>query len=142
MDAQPPSQPPKPPPLEPQPPQLTPPSPAPTQRRRAVSRKQLISALAVIVAIVAGATTAVVLVNHHSTAPAPVATRANKPSTPQSQPALTVPEVILQRNTNSAGSVDFEGALQLFSYVFTPLPGVTVPTGAPGEPADYADLAI
>jgi hypothetical protein len=148
MDAQPPPGAPQPPPLEPQPPQLTlqpqppsPPSASTPERRRAVSRRQVLVALVAMVAIVAGATVAVVLINHHNTA-GPVATRATKPSTPQPQPPLTVPQVILQRNTNSAGTVDFQGALELFSYVFTPLPGVTVPTGAADNPGKYADLAI
>ena len=127
----------------PQPPPLTPPPPSASTPKplQVFSRRRVIVALAAIVAILAGATAAVVLVNHHAT-PAPVAVRATKPSKPQSQPPLTVPQVILQRNTNSEGTVDFEGGLELFSYVFTPLPGVTVPTGAADDPGKYADLAM
>ena len=40
------------------------------------------------------------------------------------------------------GRLDLEGALELFSYAFAPLPGVTLPTGLPDNPADWTDPAL
>jgi hypothetical protein len=99
-------------------------------------RWQVVAAVVAIVAVVAAGTLAVVLVNHH-----PAGTLSSAPVKSQHVAPLTVPEAIMQRNANSDGAVDFEGALQLFSYVFAPLPGVTLPAGAQDDRAQWADLA-
>jgi len=48
----------------------------------------------------------------------------------------------MARHANSNGVLDFEGTLQLFSWVMAPLPGVTVPNGADADKASWANLAM
>ena len=92
-----------------------------------------------IVAVGAGGAFAVVLATRQPTKPA--STFVSGPSKPQAQAPLTVPEAILQQHTESNGTLDLEGALEMFSYVFTPIPGVTLPSGAADDRAQWADLA-
>ena len=45
-------------------------------------------------------------------------------------------------HTDTEGRIDAGGALELFSYAFTPLPGVTLPSGPADRPADWTDTAL
>jgi hypothetical protein len=101
----------------------------------------VVIALVATVAVIAGAATAVVLVGRHSAAPG-----THKNSTPSVQSHLqskpTVPEEIMVRYANRDGQLDLQGALELFSYAFAPLSGVTLPAGLPDQPAKWTDVAL
>jgi hypothetical protein len=53
-----------------------------------------------------------------------------------------VPEEIMLRHADRNGRLDLEGALELFSYAFAPLPGVTLPSGLPDKSAEWTDVAL
>ena len=126
----------------PPPPTSPPPPPAPPAvQGTGRGRRRIVIAIVAIVAVIAAATTAVVLVAGHSDTPA--ARAKSTPSTRlqrQSQP--TVPEEVMLHHADRNGRLDLEGALELFSYAFAPLPGVTLPTGLPDNPADWTDPAL
>jgi hypothetical protein len=63
-----------------------------------------------------------------------------RPPVQVSQPG--VPQEIMTAHALPDGQLDVEGALELFSYAFAPLPGVTLPPGAQGVPGDWTDTAV
>jgi len=63
------------------------------------------------------------------------------PPVAQARP-LTVPQLIMQRHADRDGLLDFEGTLEIFSYAFEPLPGVSLPAGPADEPGRWTDLAM
>jgi hypothetical protein len=90
-----------------------------------------------VAAIIAGALGAVVVINRQPSSP------TARSATAQAGAARpTVPQEIMERHAGRDGQLDVEGALELFSYAFTPLPGVSLPSGASDQPADWADTAI
>lgn len=77
--------------------------------------------------------------------PAVTTTTVSKPAPPSpwgpGAPS-TVAHVILSRHMDNDGVLDFEGILEMFSYAVAPLPGVTVPSGAPDATGGWAELAL
>ena len=66
---------------------------------------------------------------------------SSPPPAAQAEPP-TVPQLIMQRHADRDGLLDFEGALEMFSYAFEPLPGVTLPAGPADSTHSWTDLAM
>ena len=98
-------------------------------------RKLVIAAVLVLVVALLASIAFVGLVpgSKRAAAPSPIAAQAAQ---------LTVPQLILARHSDRDGLLDFEGTLEMFSYAFEALPGVTVPAGPAGDPSRWADLAM
>ncbi len=131
-----PSEPPPPPPPPPPPSTAGPRNPFAFLRRR----RPLIAVIA-IVAVLTGTLAAVLLVTRPGGGPSEARSSSPSPgSRPPSRP--TVPEQIMLDHTDTEGRIDVGGALELFSYAFTPLPGVTLPPGPADRPANWTDTAL
>jgi len=123
---------------------LPPPPPPPVEPRRPdgtlLRRRRTVIAVVAIVAVLAGTLTAV-LITRPRGGPSE-ARSASHPSRPRAPSQPTVPQQILLSHTDSEGHIDLGGALELFSYAFTPLSGVTLPSGPADRPADWTDTAL
>ncbi|MBV8528136.1 MAG: hypothetical protein JOZ75_07455, partial [Candidatus Dormibacteraeota bacterium] len=90
--------------------------------------------IAGVAVVAAGVVVGVVLTRPHGAQSAAVTAGV-------SEPRLTIPETIMAAHGDENGVLDFEGALELFSYAYTPLPGVILPAGAPDVPAHWVSQA-
>jgi hypothetical protein len=118
----------------PPPPPPAPPTPGGTRKRW----RLVVAVIAAVAVVAAGAVVVVVATRHSSTLSAAKPKAAVVSST---QHQVTVPEAIMARHADGNGVVDFEGALELFSYAFTPLPGVTIPSGAADDRTRWGGFA-